>query len=183
MSTYDERVHIDDRFVKVYQWIGIVVVCILSVPFHFLYEWLGENTVVGLFFPINESIWEHLKLVFWPLLVWWILGYIIFKHRKDLDSKKWFTAAAFSIMFSMIFIVAWYYTWVYALHVESSIIDIGSLFIAVPIAQLIAIHLYKVVTPRTLYLILSIVLLMLFSGMFIWFTLNTPDLPLFIPPS
>lgn len=77
MSTYDERVHIDDRFVKVYQWIGIVVVCILSVPFHFLYEWLGENTVVGLFFPINESIWEHLKLVFWPLLVWWILGYII----------------------------------------------------------------------------------------------------------
>lgn len=174
---------VDQHFVKIYSWIGLFVVCSLSIPLHFLYEWSGENAVVGMFTPINESIWEHLKLVFWPLVFWWGLGYLIFKDKKRLSPTKWVTAGTASIFTSMLFIVGWYYTWVYALETESSIIDIGSLFLAVPIAQLIAIHLYKVVKPRTIYFILASLLVILFAGMFIWFTFNTPDLPLFIPPS
>lgn len=54
--------------------LGLIVVCFLSIPLHFFYDWTGENTFIGLFAPINESIWEHLKLVFWPLLVWWTVG-------------------------------------------------------------------------------------------------------------
>ena len=98
------------EFAKVYHWIGIVVVCIASVPLHFLYDWVGELSIVGMFTPINESIWEHLKLVFWPLLLWWGAGYLIFRNKKDLSLEKWFTAGGMSIFISMIFIVSWYYT-------------------------------------------------------------------------
>lgn len=34
---------------------------------HFLYELL-PNPVTALFSPVNESIWEHLKLIYWPYL-------------------------------------------------------------------------------------------------------------------
>lgn len=173
----------DFKFVKKYHWLGIAVVCILSTPLHFIYEWSGENFFVGLFNPINESIWEHLKLVFWPLLLWWGLGYLIFRKSKHLSLIKWLTAACVSILLSMSFIVSWYYTWVNGLDTESSIIDIGSLFIAVPLGQLVAIHLYKVLEPRKVYLLLSTLLLILFAGMFIVFTSNPPNLSIFIPPN
>lgn len=34
---------------------------------HFLYQW-WPNTLTALFSPINESLWEHLKILFWPYL-------------------------------------------------------------------------------------------------------------------
>lgn len=46
--------------------IGIIFVLVLGTIFHFLYEWTENNFVVGLFAPINESVWEHMKLVFFP---------------------------------------------------------------------------------------------------------------------
>lgn len=57
----------DEQFTRYYHWVGLVVVSLLSIPLHFTYAWLGKLNVVGMFTPINESIWEHLTLVFWPL--------------------------------------------------------------------------------------------------------------------
>ncbi len=65
-TTYSKA---DLRFVRIYHIVGIFVICIASFPLHFSYEWSGESAIVGIFTPINESIWEHLKLVFWPLLL------------------------------------------------------------------------------------------------------------------
>ena len=36
-------------------------------PLHFLYDWF-PNPVTALFSPVNESLWEHGKLIFWPIL-------------------------------------------------------------------------------------------------------------------
>lgn len=171
------------QFVKRYQWLGILVVSLLSIPLHFAYEWTGKNFVVGLFTPINESIWEHLNLVFWPILIWWGIGYTFFRKKKQLSFEKWLPAAATSAFASMIFIVAWYYIWAFALNIESSFTNLASLFIAGPISQLIGIHLYKVIKPRTIYVILSSLFIILAGGAFIWFTINTPVLPIFIPPN
>lgn len=57
-------------------WIlfGIPVVFLAAGLLHFVYDWSGEATIVGLFTPVNESVWEHLKLLFWPLFVWWMIG-------------------------------------------------------------------------------------------------------------
>lgn len=34
---------------------------------HFVYQW-QPNAVTALFSPVNESLWEHIKLIFWPFL-------------------------------------------------------------------------------------------------------------------
>jgi hypothetical protein len=55
---------------KIYTLIGFVFVLIFGTLAHFVYEWTDENFVVGLFVPVNESTWEHMKLVFFPMLVY-----------------------------------------------------------------------------------------------------------------
>ena len=180
---YGLNAHHDHRFSSIYHWIGIVIICSASIPLHFVYEWTGENVIAGLFTPINESIWEHLNLVYWPLLLWWGLGYLLFKNKYRLSLANWVTSAMLSILISMVFITSWYYVWTEAFLVESSIIDVGSLFIAVPLAQLVAIHVYKSLTPRLIYLWLSSLILIFLAGLFLYFTFNAPDLPFFIPPS
>ena len=48
---------------------GTIFVLITGVISHFVYEWSGNNRLVGLFFPTNESVWEHMKLCFYPYLL------------------------------------------------------------------------------------------------------------------
>ena len=49
----------------------LILTCIAAIlagcVLHFLYQWL-PNAVTALFSPVNESLWEHVKLVFWPFL-------------------------------------------------------------------------------------------------------------------
>lgn len=49
--------------------IGFLVTTVLGVISHFVYEWTGGGFITGLFFSINESAWEHMKLLFFPMFV------------------------------------------------------------------------------------------------------------------
>lgn len=53
-------------------WLFFVLALILGVILHFLYDWL-PGPVTALFSPVRESIWEHLKVLFIPLL---LLGFL-----------------------------------------------------------------------------------------------------------
>ncbi len=54
-------------------FIGFVFVSVFGTLLHFLYEWTGDNRIIGLFSPVNESIWEHMKLFFFPMLLFTII--------------------------------------------------------------------------------------------------------------
>ena len=45
----------------------IILTILLGSVFHFLYDFSEQNPFTALFTPINESVWEHLKLLFFPL--------------------------------------------------------------------------------------------------------------------
>lgn len=60
---------IKDRL-KHYTYGGIVFVLIVGCLAHFIYGWSGRNYTVGLFVPVNESTWEHMKLVFFPMVIY-----------------------------------------------------------------------------------------------------------------
>ena len=48
---------------------------ILGSICHFLYEFSDYNPFLALIVPVNESVWEHLKLVFFPVLFLTIAEY------------------------------------------------------------------------------------------------------------
>ena len=49
--------------------IGTIFVLITGILSHFVYDWSGQNFIVGFFSPVNESTWEHMKLSFFPMLL------------------------------------------------------------------------------------------------------------------
>lgn len=50
--------------------LGILWTIVLGTLSHFFYQWSHENILIGLFYPVNESVWEHLKLLFFPALTY-----------------------------------------------------------------------------------------------------------------
>lgn len=50
--------------------IGTLFVIITGTLAHFVYDWSGQNDIVGFFTPVSESTWEHMKLCFFPMLLY-----------------------------------------------------------------------------------------------------------------
>lgn len=57
-----------DKELAKYTWAGILWTVIVGTLSHFVYQWTGENFFAGLITPVNETVWEHLKLLFFPAL-------------------------------------------------------------------------------------------------------------------
>lgn len=59
---------------------SLLFVLVLGTLNHFMYDWF-PITIVGLFTPVNESIFEHLKLTFYPFLLACIIRYFFLKDK------------------------------------------------------------------------------------------------------
>ena len=92
---------------KKWEFYGFLFVAALGTLGHFLYDISGQNMLVGKFFPVNESIWEHLKLLFFP--------YVIFSVAEWFCVGKGFKGFAFSkligVLSGMLFTVVFYYAY------------------------------------------------------------------------
>ena len=55
---------------------GILFISLLGCILHSVYDLSGKLIIIGLIAPINESIWEHLKLAFFPTII--CGGFILF---------------------------------------------------------------------------------------------------------
>ena len=71
------------RSIWLWQLAGFAVTSFCGTILHFAYEWFGEAFWIAPFSGVNESTWEHMKLLFWPMLVFAILQSFYFKNRKD----------------------------------------------------------------------------------------------------
>ena len=50
--------------------IGTLFVIITGTLSHFVYDCSGQNCIVGFFTPVSESTWEHMRLCFFPMLLY-----------------------------------------------------------------------------------------------------------------
>lgn len=86
---------------------GFFFTCILGTVMHFVYGWSGNNPAVGLVAPVNESTWEHLKLLFFPAAIWTIGGCL-----GKREYACWLLSACTAgILTGMLAIVAFFYTY------------------------------------------------------------------------
>lgn len=162
------------------KWIilGIPILFIVGSFMHFLYELSGENIVVALFSPVNESVWEHFKMVVLPITLWWSLYYIVKGKKYKIDKNKWFTSALISLLVALILIPFMYYFYTGAFGVESVAVDIIILFLSIAFGQLLALHYYTY--GDGISYIIPILIMIFIICIFMYFTFNPPHLPLFM---
>lgn len=87
-----------------------IFISILGVLLHFTYEWSGDNPAVGLFSAVNESTWEHLKLIFFPMLLLTMIEFLWSHIQEKPLPENYLPARTIGILSGMAFIVAVFYT-------------------------------------------------------------------------
>ena len=150
----------------------IFLLCFLS---HFLYEWI-PSIVISIFFPVNESIWEHMKLLFTTILLYHLFEYIYLYYKKVNISNYCiasFVSALLSIPIHLIMFLPLYY-----MIGENMIITFIILFITICLAEII--HYFITKHDSIEYqCIISIILIIISYIVFGYLTYNPPKTDFF----
>lgn len=161
--------------------IGIFFVSVLGTFAHFFYEWSGNNRLIALICPVNESTWEHMKLLFFPMLL-----YTFFPGKKRIyeymkkASKNIVSSSAmlFGNLFGSFLIPVFFYTYSGILGYNITWIDIAIFYLCVILAFLFAGWMNTRETGRFCRSLLFGVVL-LFLIFFFVFSFYPPDIALF----
>ena len=63
---------------------GCIFIIIVGTLGHFIFEWSGHKKWAGIFFAVNESTWEHIKLSIYPAFLWLIVEIIVRGDHREL---------------------------------------------------------------------------------------------------
>lgn len=151
--------------IKIIAVIGIFLLSFLS---HFAYN-LFPNLIFSFIFPVNESIWEHMKIIFSSTLLYGIIDYILLKKYKikynNFPFQLYFTSlSAIPIYLSI-------YLPLYKLLGENLIISISLLLIVYIMQQIISYSILKEKEIKLLNKLAIPVILLSYLG-FIYLTYN-----------
>jgi len=163
---------------KTTEIISFIIASLLGVIFHFIYGWSGENAVAGLFFPVNESTWEHLKLIFFPILLVSIGEYFIFHTQYD----NFICAKLISALLAMVLTVVCFYTYLGIYGKNSDVMNILIYFLSMAAAYHFS---YRALSLQKKYRFTSAVCywgFFVLTLMFFVFSLFPPHIGLFASP-
>jgi hypothetical protein len=156
----------------------MVFVILLGSMLHFTFEWSGNQPIVGVFSAVNESVWEHLKIAFWPSLLYLILEYL-FVYKK---SNNFYFAKTLGIYSIMTIIPVIFYSYTIFLE-ENLIIDIGSFIFAIIVGQFISYRLLTYKKLTKIFELISVVALVVLALAFVTFTFYPPQVQFFQDPN
>ncbi len=160
-----------------WQFAGFAVTSFLGTVLHFLYEWTGENIAASLISGVNESTWEHMKLLFFPMFFFALAESRFNKKRSDF----WCVHLA-GISLGLVLIPVLFYTYNGVFGASPDWINIAIFFVSAAIAYYTQAKLFERHNPKTLPSVFCFVILCIIGVAFIFFTFFTPHLPIFKDP-
>lgn len=169
-----------EKRIKSYTKWGLLLVVSLGILLHFLYDLTGKSMWAGLFSPVSESVWEHMKLAFFPLLVYFL--YEMLCIRKQFPSLS--LASAWGILTGTFSVPVIFYTYTGILGFHLLALDIGTLLFGLFLGfyeQHKKMNQNSFLPPSRGFLSWGLVILTCLC--FFLFTFWPPALPLFAEPS
>lgn len=161
----------------------IIAAIVLGSLCHFVYGWTSEHALAALFCPVNESVWEHLKLLYFPYLL--VITYIYFKKdgQKKLSLFRYYCSRFFAVLLGMLATVTLFYTYTGILGQHFLIADIAIFIASVLLTFLLAsFFYYKCSICKDAAAIIFAGWILVTLCFFIW-TCYPPDIPLFFAPA
>lgn len=157
-------------------YFGIGFVLVLGTLSHFFFDWSGENRLVGIFAAVNESTWEHLKLLFFPALLFWVLEWIFGKKKPN------FLWSVFGGLFAgTATIVVLFYTYSGVLGKNLAPVDILTFVVGVLVAFFVKLYAQSA-TPTASKRLAGGILLAVLLLCYLLFTAFPPHIGLFLDP-
>ena len=144
---------------------------------HFLYNWTNESVLVSPFSAVNESTWEHMKLLYFPLFI-----FALIQSRFFMEYKNFWCVKFIGIITGLILIPTLFYTYNGAFGKSPDWLNIAIFFISAAIALILETWLFKNSSIECKWSGVAFGLLTLIGLLFVVFTFYTPQVPLFKDP-
>ncbi len=166
----------DKKFQR-WQLIGFIFTSLGGTLLHFLYDWSGGSILIAPFSGVNESTWEHMKLLFFPLFVFALIEYrFVGKSRED----YWCIKLSGTLL-GLFLIPALYYGYTGAFGVSADWFNISVFYItAADVFLWESSHIGRTepcFSPKFCF-----ALLVMIAAAFVVFTFAPPHIPLFRDP-
>lgn len=165
------------RSIFLWQSAGFGFTTLCGTLLHFLYEWTGESILVAPFSGTNESTWEHMKLLYWPLLFFAIAQYPFFKH-----SNSYWCVKLLGTITGLVLIPVLFYTYNGAFGKSPDWVNIIIFYLSAAAAFLLEWWLFKKDALRCRRPWLAFAAICILGVLFVWFTFLPPQIPLFRDP-
>jgi hypothetical protein len=165
------------RSIGLWQLLGFTVTALCGTILHFLFDWLGEAFWIAPFSGVNESTWEHMKLLFWPMFIFSIVQSFFFKERKNFWCVK-----LRGIFLGIVLIPVIFYTYNGAIGKSPDWLNIAIFFISAAISYIYETRLFnenRLLCKSPKYAILMLTVL---AFLFVIFTFLTPEINIFMDP-
>ena len=156
---------------------GFAVTSLVGTLLHFLYDWLGKSVWVAPFSGVNESTWEHMKLLFWPMFLFAIVQSFFMDEHKNFWCIK-----LGGILYGLALIPILFYTYNGVIGKSPDWLNIAIFFISAAIAYLweskqLNTHDVFCKSPKVAFCVLLVIVLL-----FAVFTFRTPEIGIFKDP-
>lgn len=163
------------RIFKTWQIIGFIFVGIAGVILHFLYDWTNQSVIVATFSAVNESIWEHMKLLFFSMFIFSLIEY---KYIGKKIKNFWCVKLAGTLI-GLLMIPIIYYTYSGVFGVNIDWINILIYYVSSGTAYCLE---YQFIDKQIGFIkfnLIYFIILCFIAVMFIVFTFIQPQIPLF----
>ena len=156
---------------------GFAVATLLGTLLHFLYDWTGQHPLAAAFSGVNESTWEHMKLLFWPLALIAMIQWFFFRKEEN----YWYVKLA-GMLTGLILIPALFYTWNGMFGKSPDWVNIAIFYVAAAGAFLLEWWAFRKSLLQWKHPQLALGAMILIGILFIVFTFFPPQIPLFRDP-
>ncbi len=119
-----------------WEYWGILFVVVAGSLLHFAWEWSGRWPGLAPVAAVNESVWEHLKLVFWPVLVWGAIELLVLRPTP----AGFWPAKAAAAYVAPLLIVALHYLYRSILGTHVLALDLIIFVLAAAAAQMLSLR-------------------------------------------
>ncbi len=163
--------------IGLWQFFGFAAVSFLGTLLHFLYDWTHSVTA-ALFSGVNESTWEHMKLLFFPMLLFAIAQSFFF--RKEYENFRCIKLKG--TLLGLLMIPVLFYTLNGVFGKTTDFINIAIFFVAAAISFIYETRLFHRGSIPCKYEKAALLVLCLIAVAFWVFTFMPPKIPLFQDP-
>lgn len=165
-------------------WIVVssAAIILAGTLWHFLYDWFGNFKLFALIAPVNESVWEHLKLTLYPTVIIWFVLSPYFKATEKISGSKAALCSVVSMATANLCILGLHYIFKGGFDFESAFIDIGSYIIGIFAGQTVSTCQILPIADKGWSKLWGWSILFLAVVIYGTFTLYPPDFPIFVSP-
>ena len=164
--------------IGLWQLMGFAVTSLGGTLLHFLYDWLDKALWIAPFSGVNESTWEHMKLLFWPMFLFAIVQSFFFRKHKNFWCVK-----LRGILIGLVMIPVLFYTYNGVIGKSPDWVNIAIFFITAAISYIYETRLFNVKSTLCKSPKKSFALLCIIALMFVIFTFSTPKIEIFKDPT